>query len=259
MKIESVVHYGEKFNNALWNGNKMIYGDGDGQYFNRFTSVIDVCAHELTHAITEIEVGFKKDGEPGALNEHFCDVFTSLVKQYSRGETADQADWLLGKGIFTSNINMAIRSMKSPGQAYGDPLLGKDPQPKHMRDYVQTASGDLGAHINSGIPNHAFYLAATQIGGNAWEKIGKVWYNVLVNGIKYNSNFQHMANLTFDEAGKLFGIDSGEQYAIQNAWEEVGITCSSESYENASYQAHKDYQSYGTQPHTDSKERFRAH
>jgi Thermolysin metallopeptidase, alpha-helical domain len=130
---------------------------------------------------------------------------------------------------------------------------------QRQKDKITQASGDLGAHINSGIPNHAFYLAATQIGGNAWEKIGKVWYNVLVNGIKYNSNFQHMANLTFDEAGKLFGIDSGEQYAIQNAWEEVGITCSSESYENASYQAHKDYQSYGTQPHTDSKERFRAH
>ena len=55
--------------------------------------------------------------------------------------------------------------MKAPGTAYDDPRLGKDPQPAHMDDYVETTEDNGGVHINSGIPNHAFYLAATALGG----------------------------------------------------------------------------------------------
>jgi len=110
------------------------------------------------------------------LNESISDVFGSLVRQYALNQTAEQAVWLIGSGLFTANVNgVALRSMKAPGTAYDDPVLGKDPQPAHKKDFVRTYADNGGVHINSGIPNHAFYLASTQIGGYAWEKVGRTW------------------------------------------------------------------------------------
>ncbi len=99
------------------------------------------------------------------------DVFGSLVKQYQLQQTAGEADWLIGQGLLTENVKgIALRSMKAPGTAYDDPVLGKDPQPAHMKDYVNTVSDNGGVHINSGIPNHAFYVVATELGGFGGKK-----------------------------------------------------------------------------------------
>jgi Zn-dependent metalloprotease len=100
------------------------------------------------------------------------DVFGSLVKQWSLNQTADQADWLIGAEVFTPGIGAdALRSMKAPGKAYNNDLLGRDPQPDHMGKFVRlpdTEEGDWGGvHINSGIPNRAFHLTAVDIGGYA--------------------------------------------------------------------------------------------
>ena len=109
-------------------------------------------------------------------------MFGSLVRQRALNQTAAQADWLIGAGLFTSNVNgVALRSMKEPGKAYDDPVLGKDPQPGHMNDFVWTFADNGGVHINSGIPNYAFYLAAMEIGGYAWEKAGRIWYETLLD------------------------------------------------------------------------------
>ena len=106
-------------------------------------------------------------------------------------QKVDKADWLIGAGLFTKKIKgIALRSMKEPGTAYDDPTIGKDPQPGHMKNYVKTTSDNGGVHINSGIPNHAFYLAAEEIGGYAWEKAGKIWYVTLRDRLRENSNFQ---------------------------------------------------------------------
>ena len=87
------------------------------------------------------------------------DVFGSLVKQRSLGQTAAQADWLIGAGLLAAGINgVALRSMKAPGTAYDDPLIGKDPQPDHMSRYDSRTLDNGGVHINSGIPNKAFVL-----------------------------------------------------------------------------------------------------
>jgi Zn-dependent metalloprotease len=159
------------------------------------------------------------------MNESFSDVFGSLVKQRLLNETADQADWIIGEGLFTSNVNgVGIRSMKAPGTAYDDPVLGKDPQPGHMDDYVTTASDNGGVHINSGIPNRAFYLTALEIGGFAWEKAGRIWYITLRDRIQPTSNFQASANLTYAVAGELYGQNSPEQLAVVHGWAGVGIT-----------------------------------
>jgi Zn-dependent metalloprotease len=99
-------------------------------------------------------------------------VFGSLIKQYVLKQTADKADWLIGEGLLTFK-GQALRSMKAPGTAYDNDLLGKDPQPADMKHSVRTAQDKGGVHINSGIPNRAFYLVATAIGGHAWEKAGR--------------------------------------------------------------------------------------
>jgi Zn-dependent metalloprotease len=113
--------------------------------------------------------------------------------------------------------------MKAPGTAYNDPILGKDPQPDHMKDYVNTSSDNGGVHINSGIPNYAFFVAATEIGGNAWEKAGQIWYRALKDKLKFDSNFQQCASLTWQVAGEDFGTGSLEQQAVRKGWSAVGI------------------------------------
>lgn len=227
MRLDSTVHYGMNYDNAFWNGNQMVYGDGDGDLFNRFTIAIDVIGHELTHGITQYEANLTYRDQPGALNESFSDVFGTMVKQRALNQQANEADWLIGEGLFTSNVSgVALRSMKAPGTAYDDPVIGKDPQPAHMRDYAKVSYDNGGVHINSGIPNHAFYLVATEIGGYAWEKTGMIWYIVLRDRLSSRAQFQDAANMTYQVAGELYGNGSTEQQAVKNGWNGVGISIS---------------------------------
>jgi len=234
MRLDSTVHYKKGYDNAFWNGEQMVYGDGDedlpasDRIFNRFTISIDVIGHELTHGVTQFEAKLVYLGQSGALNESMSDVFGSLVKQYQLNQTADQADWIIGEGLLTENVNgVGIRSMKAPGTAYDDPVLGKDPQPAHMKDYVDTLNDNGGVHINSGIPNHAFYLVATELGGYSWEKAGQIWYVTLRDKLTANSKFQDCANQTYIAAAELFGEGSPEQIAVKNGWAGVGLTADS--------------------------------
>lgn len=224
LRLDSTVHYGENYDNAFWNGSQMVYGDGDGELFGRFTKSIDVIGHELTHGVVQYEAGLEYAGQPGALNESFADVFGSLVKQRVRNQTAEQADWLIGEGLLAPNVNgVALRSMKVPGTAYDDPVLGKDPQPAHMRNFYKGYADNGGVHINSGIPNHAFYLAAVEIGGYAWEKAGKIWYTALRDQLRPQSNFKQAANITIKVAAELYGAGSKEENAVRKAWQKVGV------------------------------------
>ncbi len=226
MPLMATVHYGRDYNNAFWNGQQMVFGDGDGELFNRFTVSLDVIGHELTHGVTQDEAGLVYMFQPGALNESISDVFGSLIRQHARGETAAEADWLIGAGLFTSRVNgQALRSMKAPGTAYNDPLLGTDPQPRHMDRYHTTYLDNGGVHINSGIPNKAFYEAAVGLGGFAWEKAGRIWYETLRDSaLRNNTGFRRFANLTASVAGRLYGPASTEQTVVIHAWASVGIT-----------------------------------
>ncbi|MBE3559793.1 MAG: M4 family metallopeptidase [Ktedonobacteraceae bacterium] len=228
LPLNATVHFGQHYNNAFWNGERMVFGDGDGELFNRFTISLDVIGHELTHGVTEDEARLIYSGQPGALNESLSDVFGSLVKQFALQQTADQADWLIGAGLFTERVQgVALRSMKAPGTAFDDPVLGKDPQPAHMRDFVYTFEDNGGVHINSGIPNHAFYLAAVELGGYAWEKAGLIWYETLRDsGLRPNSGFRTFARRTLANAARLFGQNSAEQQAVRVAWSKVGLEIS---------------------------------
>ncbi|WP_034943820.1 M4 family metallopeptidase [Erwinia oleae] len=223
LTLKGTVHYGQNYQNAFWNGQQMVFGDGDGEIFNRFTIALDVIGHELTHGVTETEAGLIYFGQAGALNESLSDVFGSLVKQFHLKQTADQADWIIGEGLLAKGINgKGLRSMSQPGTAYDDPLLGKDPQPATMQDYVQTRDDNGGVHLNSGIPNRAFYLAAKALGGNAWEKAGYAWYDTVCDRtLPQDADFATFARFTVQHGQKRF--DQSVSQAIESAWKEVGI------------------------------------
>ena len=222
--IVSCVHYEHDFDNAFWDGGEMVYGDGSGQLFvvGALTKAIDVIGHELTHGVTQNTAGLAYSKQPGALNEHMSDVFGSLVKQYTLGQGAAQADWLIGEGTLVPSLGRALRSMSAPGTAYDG-----DEQPAHMDGYRDLpddgdpANDNGGVHINSGIPNHAFYLAATAIGGNAWETAGHVWYEALTTRLKADSEFADAARETIALAGMRYS--SSEQDAVAHAWSAVGV------------------------------------
>ena len=228
LALDATVHYRRSFNNAFWNGRQMVFGDGDGEIFNRFTQSLDIIGHELTHGVTQYEAGLDYQGQSGALNEHMSDVFGSLVKQHTRRQTAKRADWLIGEGIWANGIRgKALRSMKAPGTAYDDPRVGRDPQPAHMSGYVETNDDNGGVHINSGIPNHAFYLASVGFGGSAWVKAGKVWYLALTQSLHRDADFMVAAAATVDAAGRLFGTKGAT--VVRTAWKQVGIEVQSAS------------------------------
>jgi Zn-dependent metalloprotease len=229
LPLDATVHYGSDYNNAFWNGEQMVFGDGDGELFNRFTIALDVIGHELAHGVTEDEAGLVYMFQPGALNESISDVFGSMIKQRKAKQTAAQADWLIGAGLFTNAVNgSALRSMKAPGTAYDDAVLGKDPQPDHMDRYNNTYQDNGGVHINSGIPNKAFYQAAVDMGGFAWEKAGRIWYETLRDSaLRNNTGFKRFANLTVATATRLYGPDSVEHTVVVNAWATVGIATTS--------------------------------
>ena len=225
MSLLGTVHFDEDYANAFWDGVQMVFGDGDEELFNRFTVAVDVIGHELMHGVTEKEAGLIYWQQSGALNESLSDAFGSMVKQFVTSEKAEDADWLIGEGLFTDRIQgVALRSMAAPGEAYDDPVLGKDPQPKHMSDYVVTSADNGGVHINSGIPNHAFYLVATELQGFAWERAGQIWYGALLSPrMTPRMGFRGFARLTMGTATRLYGPGSEEALAVRNAWSAVGI------------------------------------
>jgi len=221
----ATVHYGQRYDNAFWNGERMVFGDGDGEVFTGFTRSLSVIAHELGHGVIESAGGLVYAGQSGALNESIADVFGALAEQHSRGQRADEASWLIGEGIFTDAVEgVALRSMAAPGTAYDDDVLGRDPQPAHMRDFVDTTSDNGGVHINSGIPNRAFHLAATALGGFAWERAGRIWYDALTGGaVKPTADFSAFARVTLDTAAREYGEESEEHAAVRSAWIGVGV------------------------------------
>jgi Zn-dependent metalloprotease len=227
MRLDSTVHYGVDYANAFWNGVQMVYGDGDGELFGDFTECLDIVAHEMAHGVTQHEANLDYQNQPGALNESFSDVFGVLVKQWQANTTAAKSNWLIGDDLFlppprgSKARRDAIRSMEEPGSAYDDPLIGRDPQPGHMSGYVRTTDDDGGVHINSGIPNRAFYLAAKSIGGRAWEVAGHVWYVTLRDRLRSNATFSVCAAQTVAAARELHNDKIADK--VSDAWKAVGV------------------------------------
>jgi Zn-dependent metalloprotease len=227
MDVAASVHFGERWTNAMWNGEQMLFGDGDGIHVGGFTRSLGIVAHELTHAVTQHTIpgglgvvmhGGKPDlaGEAGALNESISDVFASLAKQWHAKQDEGEADWLVGEGVLAPAVGHAVRSLKDPGNPAH--TWEGDHQVARMADYVR--GGD--AHANSGIPNHAFYLCAHELGGHAWERAGRIWWDALAL-LNAKATFADAAAATLQAASRRFGAASKEQHAVEAAWKKVGV------------------------------------
>ncbi|MFC9441536.1 MULTISPECIES: M4 family metallopeptidase [unclassified Brevibacterium] len=225
MPLIASVHYGQDYDNAFWDGRLLVFGDGDGEVFTSFTGSLSIIGHELSHGVITNTADLEYFDQPGALNEHISDVFGALTEQHAAGQSAEDATWLIGAGIFTEAVTgKALRSMLEPGTAYDDGVLGKDPQPAHMDDFVTTESDNGGVHLNAGIPNRAFAVAATSLGGPAWETVGPVWYAVLTGpAITTKTDFAEFAALTVAEAAEQFGEGSDVHDAVIEGWTTVGV------------------------------------
>jgi Zn-dependent metalloprotease len=230
MPLEAVVHYRQRYDNAVWNGSQMIFGDGSGFKFTRLTQSLTVCAHELTHGVIQYDGPLVYQREAGALNESFADVLGVLVEQRKLGQRPAEADWLIGREIMAPGVTgvdgrpPALRSLKAPGTAYDDDLLGRDMQPAHIDDFVETDIDHGGVHINSGIPNHAFFRLATALDRPAWEDAGRIWYASLGHErLLPTASFRQFARITRQVAGVIFGAGSSQQDALVEAWHDVGV------------------------------------
>ena len=216
-------NYGLDYDNAFWDGKQMVFGTG-GKYFNDFGSILDIVGHEFTHAVIQYTSDLNYHGQPGALNEHVSDVFGSLIKQYLQHQTTDQANWLIGEGLWDKSLPssfVSLRSMKEPGTGFPG-----DMQPDHMIDLYTGPEDNGGVHVNSGIPNKAFYLAATELGGYAWDRLGLVWFETVKDRkmIRQTSNFEAFARTTVVKAAQIYPPHiSNEAAIIQDAWQQVGV------------------------------------
>ncbi len=232
MQLKQTICYREKkskpYFNAFWDGRQMYYGSGSKKFTNSFTTDLDIIGHELSHAVIDYEARLFYRNQSGALNESFADVFGILIKQWANKTPARKADWLIGKNILIGRN--ALRSMKAPGNAFkNDPVFGNDPQPAIMKDFMKmpnTEDDDYGGvHYNSGITNHAFYITAFELNGNAWDKAGAVWYAALQDKalLKRNASFVQAANATLQKAVLLFGKGSRAVKAVEKGWKETGV------------------------------------
>lgn len=217
------VHVGTNYMNAFWNGSQMFYGDGDGTIFVNFTKDPDVIGHELTHGVTQYTAGLNYYSQSGALNESFSDVMGTAIQQAISGQTADEADWLIGNGIMGPTLyGEALRSMKAPGTAYDNPLMGKDPQPDHMSRYYTGTADNQGVHINSGIPNKVFYLVSMDIGT---DKAALIWYTTLQR-LWPTAVFADFATVLVQSTRVLVSsgdVPQGTTQTVRHALREVGL------------------------------------
>ncbi|WP_338540553.1 M4 family metallopeptidase [Paenibacillus tundrae] len=213
LQIRSTVHYGSNYNNAFWNGVQIVFGDGDGTTFTSLSGDLDVVGHELTHGVIEYTANLEYRNEPGALNEAFADIM---------GNTIESKNWLLGDAIYTPNIpGDALRSLSNP-TLYG--------QPDKYSDRYIGSQDNGGVHINSGIINKAYYLAAqggthngVTVTGIGRDKAVKIFYSTLVNYLTPTSKFAAAKTATIQAAKDLYGANSAEATAITKAYQAVGL------------------------------------
>ena len=216
--LVSSLHYDINYDNAFWNGQQMVYGDGDGQLFTNMYLSPDVIGHELTHGVTQNESALRYQAESGALNESISDVFGVVFNQWlNQWPTTEPRGWLVGAGIMAPPAQAkgftCLRDMVQPSASH---CLSK--QPEQYSQIDPTAD----VHVNSGVPNKAFALFARAVGGQAWASAIKVWYDTCTNrALRSDATFSEFATLTVASAQKLGSGSLADK--CRGAWQEVGV------------------------------------
>ena len=222
MPIQSVVHYGDNYNNAFWNGTYMVYGDGDGEFFIPLSASLDVAAHEMTHGVTSNSANLIYRFQSGALNEAFSDIFGALI---------EDSDWEIGEDIMApaavADGRTSLRSLSNPskypvGAAYVPYGNGEGNYPSHMDEFYDLPASldNGGVHINSSIINHAAYLTAQEIGR---DKLGQIYYRALTQYLTPTSDFSDARQAIVQSAVDLYGENSTEVVAARGGFDSVGI------------------------------------
>jgi thermolysin len=215
------------FANAFYLGDGvMYYGDGlppnvtfYGQRVNYLAGALDIVAHELTHGVTDYTSRLIYQGEPGALNEAFSDIMATGVEFYFQPE---KSDYLAGEDVFTPG---GIRSLQNP-MAFGDP--------DHYSIRYTGPADNGGVHSNSGIANHAFYLAieggwhrlgasVLGVGGANREQVERVFYRAFTAFLAPSATFSQARAATIQSAHELYGGGSAAETAVTQAWTAVGV------------------------------------
>ena len=226
--ISSRVHYGVSYNNAFFNGLYMSYGDGDGTVFTPLVS-LDIVAHEMQHGVTLFSEALFYFNEPGALNESWSDVFGTMLERHVRGEGA--WNWQIGEDCFTpGTAGDALRHMDDP-HAAADGRFTADDDPDHYLERYRGSADNGGVHINSGIPNKAFFLLAEGgthhrggvVAGIGHEKAAQIWYRAVTTYMTPLTNFARARTATLNAASDLFGAASPERASVCQAWTAVGV------------------------------------
>ena len=206
---------GDSMENAYWNGNAMFYGNG-GNAFRPLARALDVAGHEISHGVVQTTANLKYENQSGAMNESFADIFGAMI---------DRNDWKIGEDVVNPQFfpSGALRDLQNPNNG-GNSLSDAGWQPKHMNEYQNlpnTPQGDNGGvHINSGIPNHAFYRIATSIGKSNAEDI---FYKALTEYLVRSSEFIDLRIAAERSATDLFGAGSAQLAAVQQGFNDVGI------------------------------------
>lgn len=196
--------------NAFWNGAAMWYGNG-GSIFRKLARGLDVGGHEMTHGVIEKTANLEYQDESGALNESFADVFGAMI---------DRDDWNIGEDVMQPGVNPnnTLRSMQDPhnGVSSNSPWW----QPKHTNEQYTGSDDNGGVHINSGIPNYAYYLFATTSGVGK-ETAELVYYKALDDYLVKSSQFVDLRIAVIQAATDLYGATVANAAAA--AFTQVGI------------------------------------
>ncbi len=201
---------GEDMDNAFWNGVAMFYGNGDFAFTAPLAKALDVAGHEVSHGVVQNTANLEYFGESGAMNESFADVFGAMI---------DRDDWRMGEDVVNTNIYStgALRDLANPNNG-GNSLNDPGYQPAHTNEQYTGSEDNGGVHINSGIPNRAFFLFASNVGK---AKAEQVYYRALTTYLTRSSQFLSLREAVIQSAQDLYG--SAEAGAAADAFTAVGI------------------------------------
>lgn len=209
--INVVEEDGSSMENAFWNGAAMFYGNGGGA-FNPLARALDVAGHEMFHGVVQNTANLEYEGESGALNESFADIFGAMI---------DREDWQMGEDVVKKSAfpSGALRDLSNPHNG-GTSLRDPGFQPRTFNERYTGTQDNGGVHINSGIPNWAFFKIATALGK---PKAEQIFYRALSEYLVRSSQFVDLRNAVVMATKDIHGANAGELTAINTAFDEVGI------------------------------------
>lgn len=237
MPIVSTAHFSRDFCNAFWNGEQMVYGDGDGPDCLPLSGALEIVAHELTHGVTEYTSNLIYRDESGALNVAFSDIMSVAVEFHAADQGLDplgEPNWRLGEAVIQLSPGLrGIRDMSDP-ELFGDP--------DHYSERFTDKEDNGGVHINSGIINHAFYLLVdgglnascasptdhasehcsgleTPVTGIGMARAEQLFYLAFI-GLPADANLCEARRATETLAG---AVDPEAQPSVAAAWSAVGV------------------------------------